>query len=156
MAASAMDDMADRFADRGVTSVFIYTREAHPGENYRPHRSMDEKRAHARAFVKHSAVRRRILVDDLEGSCHKAYGMLPNMTYIVGRGQILYRANWTNARDVEDALEQSIFGLEHRRERDLRSMFTERVAWRDTDHDAFRKGLERTGPQAVTDFYGKE
>ena len=66
MAAPAMDDMADRYADRGVSSVFIYTREAHPGENYRHHRSMDEKRANARAFVEHSAVRRRILVDDLD------------------------------------------------------------------------------------------
>ena len=39
MAAPAMDDLADRFADRGVSSVFIYTREAHPGENYRHHQS---------------------------------------------------------------------------------------------------------------------
>lgn len=32
-------------------------------------------------------------------------------------------------------------------------LYTERVAWRPDVADEFRKGLERNGPQAVTDFY---
>ena len=62
MAAEAMDDLADAVADRGVTSAFIYTREAHPGENYRHHTSMAAKRANAHAFREHSKVRRPILL----------------------------------------------------------------------------------------------
>jgi len=31
-----MNAVADRFADRGVASVFLYTYEAHPGEHF-PH-----------------------------------------------------------------------------------------------------------------------
>ena len=40
-----MEDLHARYADRAVRSVFIYTHEAHPGENYRHHTSMDDKRA---------------------------------------------------------------------------------------------------------------
>ena len=71
MASAAMDEMATRYADRGVTSVFIYTREAHPGENLPHHTSMDLKRDHARAFRDECHVGRRILIDDLEGSVHQ-------------------------------------------------------------------------------------
>ena len=77
MAAAPMEDLASRYADRAVRSVFIYTREAHPGENYRHHESMEDKRAVARAFVEHSNVKREILLDDLEGSAHRTYGPCP-------------------------------------------------------------------------------
>jgi hypothetical protein len=90
MATGSMDDLADRFADRAVRSVFIYTREAHPAENYRHHRSMDDNRRNARAYLEHSKLRRQILLDDLEGTAHRAYGLLPNVTWIVGRGGMIH------------------------------------------------------------------
>jgi hypothetical protein len=156
MAAPAMDDIADRFADRGVTSVFIYTREAHPGELVRHHTSMDVKRANARAFLEHSSVRRPILLDDLAGTVHHAYGILPNTAWIIGsNGRILYKANWTAAADVAAAL-ADILDAHARRGRDrLVPMQTERVGWRHNDPRGFRAGLERAGPQAVRDFYGE-
>ncbi len=150
-----MDDLADRFAGRGVTSVFVYTREAHPGEHHRHHTSMATKRANARAFREHSKVRRPILLDALDGPAHNAYGLLPNMTWIIGPGaRIYYKAAWTAATDVEDALGSLIDALERRRAERLVPMYTERVAWRTSDPDGFRAGLERAGPQAVADFYG--
>ena len=92
-----MDDLADRAAGRGVTSAFVYTREAHPGECISHHTSMEVKRGNARAFAEHSAVRRPIFLDDVDGTLHIAYGLLPNMTWIVGRGgQILYKAAWND------------------------------------------------------------
>jgi hypothetical protein len=37
-----------------------------------------------------AGIRRPILVDDLEGTAHRDYGLLPNMTWVTGRGgQIL-------------------------------------------------------------------
>jgi hypothetical protein len=156
MAAAEMDDLAERFANRGVSSVFIYTREAHPGENYRHHTSMEDKRAHARVFVTHSNVRRRILVDELGGTAHRAYGMLPNMTFIVARNKLLYKASWTEAPDVESALVDLLQRLPRQREDKLRPIYTERVAWRPDRDEGFRTGLGRAGPQAVKDFYGKK
>jgi hypothetical protein len=150
-----MDDMAERYADRGVTSVFIYTREAHPGENLPHHTSQELKRAHARAFESECSVGRRILLDDLEGTAHQAFGLLPNMSWILARGGlILYKAAWTHARDLENALEDSLAALAMRRSRPLTPAYTERLLWRIRDEDAFRAGLERAGPQAVKDFYG--
>ena len=150
-----MDDLADRYAPRGVTSVFLYTREAHPGENYGFHRNMEDKRRNARAFIDHSQVRRPVLLDDLEGPAHHAYGLLPNMTWIIGRGGvILYKADWTDARDVQHALDWTLDHLARRAKDNLRPLYSERIGWRGTDHDAFRAGLERAGPQAVRDFYG--
>lgn len=149
-----MDDLADRYVDRGVTSVFIYTREAHPAENYRHHTSMDVKRDNARALRQHCALRRRILLDDLTGTVHRAYGLLPNMTWIIGPGgRILYKAMWTSCDDVEDALGSSL-DLMARRKAEMRVPFySERCGWRVRDADAFRAGLERSGPQAVADYY---
>ncbi len=150
-----MDDLSDRYADRGVTSVFVYTREAHPAENYREHTSMDVKRSHARALRDQFNLRRRILLDDLVGTAHRGYGGLPNMTWIAARGMLLYKADWTVAGDVEDALAASLGFLARRKAEGLTSVFSERLAWRGQDQAGFRTGLERNGPQAVTDFYGK-
>ena len=53
---------------------------------------MEQKLAHARAFKERFQIERPILVDDLIGTGHKLYGMLPNMTYLIGRGgKILFR-----------------------------------------------------------------
>jgi hypothetical protein len=41
------------------------TREAHPGENYRHHTSIEDRRRNARAFREQSAVCSQILLDDL-------------------------------------------------------------------------------------------
>ena len=37
----------------------------------------------------------------------------------------------------------------------LVGFYAERLAWRVNDSASFRAGLERAGPQAVTDFFGK-
>ena len=152
-----MDNFAERYADRAVRSIFLYTREAHPGEHYRHHGSMDDKRAVARAFLKQCRVGRQILLDDLDGTAHKAYGMLPNMSWIIGRGGlILYKAAWTDAGDLEDALDRALDGQARRIKDKLVPFYSERFSWRTRDDDSFRQGLERAGPQAVRDFYGAE
>jgi len=158
MACAAMDDMADRYASRGVTSVFIYTREAHPGETYRHHTSMDVKRHHARSFRDECDVRRRILIDDIDGTVHGSIGgLLPNTCWIIARGGlILYKAAWTDSDDVEDALSQALDSLDKRRSHTLRPAYSERLLWRVRDADGFRAGLERAGPQALIDFYGED
>jgi hypothetical protein len=63
MAADAMEALAGRYADRAVRSVFIYTREAHPGENYGHHRTIEDKRRNARAFLDHGGIRRAAAVE---------------------------------------------------------------------------------------------
>ena len=84
-----MDTIADHFADRAVRSVFIYTREAHPGELYRHHTSMAGKGELAKAVRSVVGLKRQVLLDALDGPAHQAYGLLPNMTWIFGRGGLI-------------------------------------------------------------------
>jgi hypothetical protein len=150
-----MEDMAARHADRAVRSIFVYTREAHPGENYPHLTSMEQKRRHARAMRDTLGFKRQMLIDDLEGTVHRAYGTLPNMTWIVGRGGIIhYKAAWTNVADVEAALKDSLYAMDNRAKLGLMPFYAERISWR-TREQGFRAGLERAGPKAVSDFFGK-
>jgi hypothetical protein len=153
MAAEAMDAIADRYRDRAVRSVFVYTREAHPGEHFPAHRSMDDKRRPARALREQCTVRRTILLDTLDGAAHRAYGLLPNMTWIIGRGGLIhYKAAWTHPPDVEDALCAVLDFQAHRTTRQWIPFYTERSAWSTRDRTRFREGLRRAGPQALADY----
>lgn len=91
-----MNAAAQRFAGQGVGSIFLYTNEAHPGEYY-PHLiSIDQKFRHATALRDVLGVNRPILLDALDGACHRAYGSMPNMTWIFDRsGRALYKVDGT-------------------------------------------------------------
>jgi len=149
-----MDPLAAEFEPRGFTSVFIYTREAHPGENLPHHTSFERKLAHAQRFRDEQRVQRRVLVDALDGACHRAYGGLPNMTWILLRGgTIAYKAMWTDAADVRDAMENiARIGEMRQRGGRLAPFWTERLGFRVVDQAAFNAGLERNGPKAVAEF----
>ena len=149
-----MDPLAAEFAPRGFTSVFIYVREAHPGEYLPHHTSFEQKLAHARRFRDEQHVQRRILVDSLDGTCHRAYGSLPNMTWILLRGgTVAYKAMWTDATDVRDAMENvARLGELRRRGGRLAPFWTDRLGFRVVDQDTFMAGLERNGPKAVAEF----
>jgi hypothetical protein len=152
-----MEDMASRYADRAVRSVFVYTREAHPGENYRHHATLDDKRHHAQAFREHNSIARDILLDDVGGTAHRAYGMLPNMTWIIGRGGVIYyKAAWTDVTDLEAALAATLDALARRGDEPIAPFYAERLSWRVRDTEAFRRQLEIAGPQAVSDFFGPQ
>src|SRR5688572_31164991 len=43
MAAPSLEPLAERFAPRGIQFLFIYVREAHPGEHYPHHTSSEQK-----------------------------------------------------------------------------------------------------------------
>src|SRR3972149_417728 len=149
MAAESMERLADQKAGPAERPVFTYTREAHPGENYRHHRSMDDKRRNARAFVQHSKLRRQVLLDDLQGAAHRAYGMLPNMTWIIGRGGMIhYKSAWTREADVANALEGVLDFQANRAKKQWVAFYSERSAWSTRDMAHFKAGLERAGPQA--------
>lgn len=134
--------------------MFVYTREAHPGEAVPHHDSFDRKLAHARLLRDELGIRRTILVDDLAGTGHRAYGGLPNMTWVVARGgRLVYKANWTSAANVEAFVTR--FG-ESRAGRSPGATFamyeTEQIEFRPQDRAAFYERLGRNGPRAYEEF----
>ncbi|MBI3359865.1 MAG: hypothetical protein HY023_02015 [Chloroflexi bacterium] len=149
-----MNALAERFADRGVGAIFLYTHEAHPGENYPHLTSMEQKFRHARDLRDKLGVTRPILLDALDGACHRAYGSMPNMSWILTRsGVAVYKSDWTNARSVENATEYFVDVAARRRAGERLAPFhVERLDFRTQDQQAFYRGLERNGPKAVREY----
>ena len=149
-----MNALAERFADRGVGSIFLYTHEAHPGEHYPHLSSMEQKFRHARGLRDTLGVTRPILVDALDGACHRAYGSMPNMSWIFSRvGVPVYKADWTDVHSLENAIDYFLGVIERRRSDERMAPFrVERLDYRIQDQAAFYQGLARNGPKAVREF----
>ncbi len=149
-----MDGIADRFSGDGVGSVFVYTHEAHPGEHYPHLTSIEQKFRHARDLRDVVGVRRTILLDSLDGACHRAYGSMPNMSWIfTATGIPVYKSDWTDARSIENAIEYLLDVSERRRSKERLAPFrVERLDFRIHDREAFFEGLKRNGPKAVREF----
>jgi hypothetical protein len=149
-----MNAMADQYRQSGVGSVFIYSHEAHPAEYYPHLTSMEQKFRHARAMKDVLGVTRPIWVDALDGACHRAYGSMPNMSWIFSRSGIpVYKADWTDAQSVENTVEYLLEVTGRRRAGERMVPFrVERLDYRKKDRQMFDKGLERNGPKAVREF----
>jgi hypothetical protein len=147
--------MATEFRDRDCRFVFVYTREAHPSDRYPGHDSLERKLDHARAMAEKLGFERPMLVDDLEGTVHQAFGRLPNMTYIVNAaGTIVYRAAWTDPRTIRGALEQIVFERgERRAKRRITPYYMEWEPQRANDDVRFVQDLfELGGARPVDEF----
>src|SRR5688572_10574457 len=91
-----MEAMADEYRDHGFEFLFVYTREAHPGERWPAHRTFEQKLAQARAYQERIRCRRDILVDSLDGTAHRLYGERPDMTWMLDRtGVVLFKSFWS-------------------------------------------------------------
>jgi hypothetical protein len=88
-------------------------------------------------------------VDDVEGAVHHAYGLMPNMSWVLDRGgTILYKAEWTSAARVDDFLERR----QAQRTGVTTPFHTEQLELRTVDREAFYRGLQRNGPRAFAEF----
>ncbi len=85
--------------------LYAYPREVHPGRNYPAHQSLDSKLQCAADLVRAEGVGRTILVDDVDGKTHQAYGAMPNSVYLIGTdGVIAHRADWVNPGYLEEQI----------------------------------------------------
>ena len=104
-----MDELSRRY-EGDAHFLFVYVREAHPERfpDHPAHRSIDQKFQHARDMRDRHDTPRQILVDHLDGAVHRAWGGLPNMSWVLDRaGDITYKAGWTVESDIRAALEQA-------------------------------------------------
>lgn len=147
--------MATEFREHDCQFVFVYTREAHPSDRYPGHDNLERKLDHARTMAEELRFERPMLVDDLDGTVHRAFGRLPNMTYIVGpSGTIVYRAAWTDPRTIRLALEQILFERgERRRKRRTTPYYMEWLPQRYNDDLRFVRDLYELGGSRPVDEY---
>ncbi len=115
---------------------------------------MEQKLSHARSFQKQLDIVRPILVDDLVGTGHKLYGMLPNMTYLIGRGgKVLFRADWSDPPTIRTAVDYVLASRARRREgMQLAPFYAEFVGYRWHDPKQAKKIMKRAGTKAIEDY----
>lgn len=99
-----MNALAAKYPE--VVFLLLYTREAHPGEKLGPHRSLEDKERAAGLVVAEDGERRRVLVDDLAGTAHRAYGAMPDTAYVIdATGSVVFRCQWNDPDLVGQALQ---------------------------------------------------
>jgi hypothetical protein len=118
------------------------------------HDAMERKLACARLLREETGIVRDILVDDLAGTVHHAYGLMPNMTWVIDRGgRVAYKADWTSAANVEAFLDRLATARTRHLPDTAPVMYqTQQVEFRRTDRTRFMQRLRRNGPRAVTEF----
>ncbi|HWR34286.1 MAG TPA: redoxin domain-containing protein [Clostridia bacterium] len=110
-----MNDLYNDYRDDDVQFLFVYVREAHPGEELTAHKSQQDKVAAAEMLREEDEIEMPILVDDLNGKVHRKYGQIPNSTFIIDKsGRVSFRAVATRPMLIADALDEL---LERQRER---------------------------------------
>lgn len=129
---SRLNDLYEHYEDHDdVEFLFVYVREAHPGEKLPSHKSMDDKLSAAKKFRDAEDVEMTILVDELNGNVHRKYGKMPNPTYVIDKsGRVAFRSLWSKVNSISAALEEL---LETQQERD-------------TDHAVVHGGQDMSVP----------
>jgi peroxiredoxin len=116
---SGLRDLHDDFSDEDVEFLFVYVREAHPGEELPPHHNMNDKVQAAELLRDEEELAMPILVDDLSGKVHRKYSGQPNPSFLIDKsGRIAYRQLATDPSALRDAIEellkrQSERGVDH-------------------------------------------
>jgi hypothetical protein len=102
---SPMEKLARDY--KGQADFYVlYTREAHPGQNYPPHRNLDQKISYARDLQRIEGIERTVLIDDVAGSMHRDYGAWPDSAFIIGRdGRIAFLAQWNEPEKLRARLD---------------------------------------------------
>ena len=99
-----LSELYQRYHDR-VAFAFIYTREAHPGENFGQPATLPEKVDHARLLKEIHGLDWPVLVDDLDGTLHTMLDTKQNSVHILGSdGTIMFRALFAGDTAVEKAI----------------------------------------------------
>jgi hypothetical protein len=140
--------------DEEVEHLFVYVREAHPGERIPAHDSEDAKREAAERLRDDEDVDIPIVVDDLDGKIHRKYGKLPNPTFLIDKsGRVAFRSLSTQPSVIAEAIEEL---LEVQRGRDV-----EHAIVRDGEDLSLpspyvllrsNRALERGGRRSVRNF----
>ncbi len=129
---SRLNDLYEDYEDNdNVQFLFVYIREAHPGEKLPSHKSMQDKVRAAREFKDAEDVEMTILIDEVTGNIHRKYGKMPNPTYLIDKsGRVAFRSLWSKVNSVSAALEE-LLELQEERE---------------TDHAVVNGGEDRSVP----------
>ena len=149
-----LNALAEELRSDDLEFLFVYVREAHPGESQPAHRSWEDKVDAAERFRDEDEVTMPMVVDDVRGAIHKKYSKLPNPAFVVDKsGRIAYRMMWTQPAPLAAALDEL---LEVQQERGAEHAIVQggEDLSMPLNYALFHsyRALERGGHQAMDDF----
>src|SRR5258708_33034930 len=102
-----INGLYDQFRGDDMEFLFIYVREAHPGERIPAHRSASRKVRAAKLLRDEEKIKMPVLVDDVQGSIHGKYSKLSNPVFLIDRsGRVAFRAMWAKPDKLTSAIEE--------------------------------------------------
>jgi hypothetical protein len=115
---TALNELYDLVGGDEIEFLFVYVREAHPGERIPAHDSAADKVAAAKLLREEERIEMPMVVDDLSGSIHRKYSRLPNPSFLIDKsGRVAFRSMWANPEELAAAIEE-LLEKEHHREED--------------------------------------
>ncbi|HLW51992.1 MAG TPA: deiodinase-like protein [Candidatus Angelobacter sp.] len=104
---AGINSLHDSVDSGDVRILFVYVREAHPGERIPAHRSLRDKASAARLLADEEEMEMPIIVDDVHGSIHRKYSRLPNPAFLIDKaGRIAFRMRWTKPQELAAAIRE--------------------------------------------------
>ncbi len=155
-----MEQLYKEYGRRGFEFFLVYTREAHPGEKVPAHSSLDEKIQNACRLRDEEKLTVPILVDSMDGAVHQSYGAsdltnstCPRLHVIDKDGRVIFKATWTDARElrlvIEDLIEREARVAEGYR---LKEGTIEKIQFPLRDLPERKRVLGRAGEGSITDW----
>jgi peroxiredoxin len=133
-----INELYDRFRGDDIEFLFIYVREAHPGERIPAHRSMRSKVSAARQLRDEEEIVMPIVVDDTHGSIHRKFAKLPNPAFLIDKsGRVAFRCKWAKPDELASAIEE-LLEIQHER---------------GVDHAVVNGGQDLSMPHSYTVLY---
>jgi peroxiredoxin len=153
----AFNQLQKEFDDKEVSFFLLYTRESHPAENYAAHASFEQKLAYARELKRLENIQIPIVVDQLDGRIHRAYGVWPNALFVIHKdGRLIFRSNMANHGELRQFLDDLLAAEKAEAEgRVTHLQYSERVLPHEADRATHRRVYERAGPKAFEDYWAK-
>lgn len=146
-----INELYEQFRDEDIEFLFVYVREAHPGELAPAHRSPAEKARAAKLLREAEALEMPILLDDLTGSIHRQYSKLPCPAFLIDRsGHVAFRSMWSNPGELAGAIDEL---LALQAERAVVRHGEDLTAPLSYSRLYSYRALERGGETAISDFF---
>lgn len=102
-----LNALYDEFRGDQIEFLFVYVREANPGERIGAHGSLDDKIRAAHLLRDEEELAMPVLVDDLRGAIHRKYSRLPNPAFLIDKtGRVAFRCRWAQAEKLGKAIEE--------------------------------------------------
>ncbi len=109
------EELYEDYRDQDVECLFVYVREAHPGEQIPAHSDMSDKVEAAEILRDEEELEMPVLVDDLSGKVHRRYSSQPNPAFLIDKsGRVAYRQIAFDAGEMREALDELLERQEDR------------------------------------------